>query len=159
LLADGAKVGVHYFAWPQVSLGATIGFETHGGTVETPDGPGHFNVDHHRDSTFVVLPKVGYVLNLSPQAAFWVRGGLGYRHQVLPREPWNDRKVTESQLLASGDLLLVYSFVPALGAYVGPAADFTLYGTHSEEGGDPPDFSHRGSLTRLGLGLGIIGSL
>jgi len=158
-LRDGARVSAHYFAWPQVSLGGTIGFESQGGTVEQPDGPGHFNVDYPRASTFLFLGQAGYALNLSPQATFWVRGGPGYRRQVMPRQPWDDRKVTESALLFGGDLLFVYSPVPVVGLYAGPQALFTLVGRHSEEGGNDPDFSHSGHYTRLGLGLGVLVSL
>src|SRR6476620_3296714 len=74
----GPWIGGHYFIIPNLSIGGTLGYEAAtqsgtretGGTSTTTKGPS--------TNGFVILPKAGYALVLSPIMAFWFRGGLGF---------------------------------------------------------------------------------
>ena len=78
-LKTGARVGVHYFVVPQVSIGGSLGYESFSGSVSQPDANGNFSVDKRTDSAFLLHLKVGYLLPLSNTAGFY-RAGCRHRN-------------------------------------------------------------------------------
>src|SRR5215471_13980115 len=77
----GPQIGGHFFIIPSLSIGGTIGYEARGGSTTRPAGNGGENTqDAPDESTFIFLPKVGYVLGLTPILGFWFRGGIGVAH-------------------------------------------------------------------------------
>ena len=157
-LKTGARVGVHYFVVPQVSIGGSLGYESFSGSVSQPDANGNFSVDKRTDSAFLLHLKVGYLLPLSNTAGFWFRAGPGvHRSSVHPSVTGPD-VVTETFWTVGLDAFFVYAPVPVVGFFVGPTGDLSFVGRHSEENFGPnnPDFSHSGSYRHLGLDLGIM---
>ncbi|HKQ68049.1 MAG TPA: hypothetical protein VJT73_01855, partial [Polyangiaceae bacterium] len=153
----GPQVGGHYFIIPQLSIGATIGYESRGGSLEAPVGG---NVVVKRDttdfSTFILMPKVGYALMFNNIIGFWFRGGVGYFRagQSNPNDT-NDRD-SYSFLLLSADALFVVSPVPHFGFYVGPQADLAVTGSFSNRERNV-ESSWSAGYRSLGLGLGLLG--
>lgn len=161
LLRDGARVGVHYFIVPQLSIGGTLGFESRDVSRSQPDGAGSFNMDGNADSTFILHAKAGYLLPVSGRAGFWFRGGPGVRRSAEHPNPYDEYKITETHWILGLDVLFVVAPFPTFGIFAGPTADISVIGRHAEANlpGNPPadDFSHSGSYRRLGGGLGIMG--
>ncbi len=158
LLKSGAKVGVHYFVWPQVSLGGTLGYQTSSGSHRVPDGGGSFSIDKERDDTFLLHPKIGYLLPIGSQFGFWFRAGPGFYRNNVHADPLYEPESTETFWLLGADILFVYAPVPVVGFFVGPGADFSMIGRHSEYHLNPGNrsFSNSASYRRLGLDLGLM---
>ena len=71
-------VGGHYFVIPNLSIGATLGFQTAGGSTTGTTGGTTVTRDMDSSIGFVFLPKVGYALMINNMLGFWFRGGPGY---------------------------------------------------------------------------------
>jgi hypothetical protein len=150
-------VGGHYFIIPSVSLGGTLGYEARGGSTTRPVGNrGIVTQDTESISTFVFVPKVGYALMFNDVVGFWFRGGLGYFRIGITDA--NDTRVRHSDayLLLSLDAFFVVSPVQHVGFYVGPQADLSFTGSHSDTDNNGIETSHSANYRSLGLGLGII---
>ena len=158
-LSHGARVGVHYFLWRQVSLGGTLGFASEDGSRDVPDGGGTFSNDRQADTTLWVLPKIGYLLPVTPKAGFWFRGGPGLRRTHVHPEQYNTWQQTETHWLLEADALFVFAPVPVVGLLVGPVGDLGIVGYHTEKhirGANPNHFSHPASYYRLGIWAGLV---
>ena len=71
----GPKVGFHYFVIPSLSIGGTIGFESRGCTRTDKRNNSSLTTDNADETSFVLLPKVGYALMFNDIIGFWFRGG------------------------------------------------------------------------------------
>jgi hypothetical protein len=156
----GPQVGAHYFIIPSLSLGGTIGYESRGGSHTQPDRGVMVTRNNDDESTFLFMPKVGYAIMFSQVVGVWFRGGLGYfRHGVSDA---TDTRLKSSQAygLLSADALLVVTPLQHFGFFVGPQADFSLTGSHSQtviQGGQPVETSWSASYRAIGLGVGLMG--
>jgi hypothetical protein len=160
LLSHGARVGGHYFLWPQVSLGGTLGFASEDGSTSQPDGGGTFTSDRQADITLWFTPKIGFLLPFSPKAGFWFRGGPGLLRTHVHPNPYDSYQQTETHWLLEADALFVYAPVPVVGLLVGPVGDYSLIGYHTEkhvpgQNRDNYTFSHPGNYYRLGAWAGL----
>jgi hypothetical protein len=158
----GTKIGLHYFVLPSFSVGGALGFESRSGSNSGEDGRGVYTQNIATETTFLVQPKAGYLLMLTPVAGFWFRAGLGFRYdRNRVNEYQEDSNVTDSSWHVSGDVLFVITPVPHFGFYIGPTGDVSLSGTHHEHliqpNGTVVDWAHNASYSRLGLGMGLIG--
>jgi hypothetical protein len=157
------QVGAHFFIIPSLSLGATIGFESRGGSRTNPMGPNRILVTTQNadESAFLFMPKVGYALMLGQVVGFWFRGGIGYFRRGISDPVDTRQKESWGYGLLAVDAFLVVTPLPHFGFYVGPQADLSFTGTHSQTevmgGGVIVERSVSASYRSLGLGLGLIG--
>jgi len=159
LLKTGARVGVHYFFIPRLSLGGSIGYESFSGSVTQPDGGGNYSQDKRTDSTFLLHLKAGYLLPLSNTAGFWFRAGPGVNRTSIHPFATNPDVITETFWTVGLDVLFVYAPVPVVGFFAGPTGDLSFVGRHSEDNYGPNNnlsYSHSGSYRRLGVDFGIM---
>jgi hypothetical protein len=158
----GVKLGLHYFVIPGLSLGGAVGFESRSGSNTYQDVGGVYTRPIGTETTFLLQPRAGYLLMLTPVAGFWFRAGLGFRYdQNRANDYQTDSRITDTSWQLSGDVLFVITPVTHFGFYIGPTGDISLTGTHHEHIVDPPnptvDWSHSASYSRLGLGMGLLG--
>jgi hypothetical protein len=153
----GPQVGAHYFIIPSLSLGGTLGYESRAGSQTRVQNNGvTVTNDTPNVSTFTFLPKVGYALMFRDKVGFWFRGGLGV-FRVETSEANSPRKDSDTWWLLSLDALLVVSPVPNFGFYVGPQADISFSGTHSNTDNRGIETSWGSSYRDIGLGAGLVG--
>ena len=154
----GPQVGGHYFVIPSLSIGATLGYESRGGSRTDPQGMrGIITRDLDSSSTFVFVPKVGYALMFNNIIGFWFRGGLGF-FRIGTTDATNSMiKDSNTYWMLSLDAFFVVSPVQHFGFYVGPQADLSFAGSHSTTEGNGITTSQSASYRSLGLGLGLIG--
>jgi hypothetical protein len=158
----GTKLGLYYFIARSLSLGGSVGFESRSGTNTYEDGGGVYARSVGTETTFLLQPKVGYVLGLTPVTAFWFRAGPGFRYDRNRANDYQpDSSVSDSSWHLSGDVLFLITPVAHFGFYVGPTGDISFAGNHHEhiqrDNAPPTDWSHGASYSRLGLGLGLVG--
>jgi hypothetical protein len=147
------QVGGHYFIIPSLSIGATLGYESRGGTQTGPVGQAIVTRDLRDESSFAFLPKVGYALMFSQVVGFWFRGGPGYFHDGSSQ----NGEQSHSYWLLSGDALFVVSPFQHFAFYVGPGFDFSFSGTRTETNQMGVKTSWGASYRDFGVGLGLIG--
>ncbi len=159
LLKTGARIGVHYFIIPQVSLGGSLGYESFSGSVTQPDVGGSYSQDKQTDSVFLLRFRAGYLLPLSNTAGFWFRAGPGVNRTSSHPDVLTPYVVTETFWTVGLDILFVYAPVPVVGFFAGPTGDLSFVGRHSEDNYGPNNnlsYSHSGSYRQLGADLGIM---
>ncbi len=158
-LKNGARIGVHYFFMPHVSLGGSLGYESTAGSISQPDGNGNFSVDKETNTQFLLHAKIGYMLNLSDAAGFWFRAGPGMNRMSLHPNQTDIRVIHQTFWTLGLDVLFVYAPVPMVGFFAGPTGDISYIGRHSEDhiGNQDLSYSHSASYRRLGLDFGLMG--
>jgi hypothetical protein len=156
---SGLRVGVHYFIIPSLSLGGTVGFETRDGSVSRADPQTGAVISRGRqsDTSFVILPKVGYALMLSDVLGFWFRGGLGYSNDTVHPNLVDTAHDSHSFWLFSADALFVVAPLPHFGFYVGPTTDLSFSGTYSSTNNNGVTTSYSASYQRFAPDTGLIG--
>jgi len=148
------QVGGYYFVIPSLSIGATLGYESRGGTTTTTRVNGMtVSVTPPNDSTFVFIPKVGYALMLGQVVGFWFRGGLGYFYEGGSGAGQD----SSSYWFLSGDADLVVSPFHNFAFYAGPQFDLSFTGSHTQPAPMNSRVSIDASFRDFGLGLGLIG--
>ena len=158
----GPQLGGHYFFLPSMSLGATLGYESRGGSVTGPPVPPGAVVTNNKVdvATFVFIPRFGYALPLTNALGFWFRGGLGV-YRVGRSDPTDSRnKDAFTVWLLSLDALFVVSHAQHFAFFVGPQADISFAGSHSQtliRGGVAIEGSQNYSYRDIGLGAGLLG--
>ncbi len=160
--SHGPQVGGHFFVWPSISLGGTIGYESRGGSVTpAPVGGVQLATQSKPDAaSFIFMPKIGYALMLTNTLGFWFRGGIGVFRLGVSNADDSRNKDSFTYWLLSGDALFVVTPAQHFGFYVGPQADFSISGSHGVTrvvGGVVTDVSYSASLRDLGIGTGLIG--
>jgi hypothetical protein len=127
----GPWVGAHYFVIPNLSIGATLGFQTAGGSATTTTNTGTtITQDMNSRFAFVLLPKVGYSLMFNNTLGFWFRGGPGFV-RASSSNANNDGGSATSYWFLSLDALFVITPVQYLGFYVGPQGNISFAGSES----------------------------
>ncbi|MBI3200919.1 MAG: hypothetical protein HYZ29_05180 [Myxococcales bacterium] len=141
-LGSHARIGLHYFAAPPLSLGALLSYS-----------------DNDFFGTFVLAgARVGVAFPISGATALWLRGGIAYARSSLE---FGDSSQSYSALVPGGEVLFALKPLDHFGFLVGGMFETTVGGkAKSEE--DPcssgasscsqeADFSQR----EFGLTLGI----
>jgi hypothetical protein len=123
-------VGAHYFVIPNLSIGATLGLQTAGGSSTTTTRGTTVTTDDPSRFGFVLLPKVGYALMLNNMLGFWFRGGPGFT-RASSSNANNDGGTAQSYWFLSLDALFVITPVQYFGFYVGPQGNFSFAGSVS----------------------------
>jgi len=158
----GPQVGGAYFFAPSMSIGATIGYESRGGShTPPPTAAGTLTASKIDVSTFIFIPRFGYALNLTPAISFYFRGGVGV-YRVGASNPNDSRnKDSFTMWLLAVDALLVVTPVQHFGFYVGPQGDISFAGSHSATrvlpGGIVSEGSQNLSFRDIGIGAGLLG--
>jgi hypothetical protein len=155
---SGLRIGVHYFIIPSLSLGGTIGFESRDGSATDRDQQTGAAISRSRqsDTSFVILPKVGYALMLSDVLGFWFRGGLGFASDTT-HPGFDGAHDSTSFWLFSADALFVVTPLPHFGFYVGPTTDLSFSGTYSTTNPQGLTASYTASYQRFAIDTGLIG--
>jgi hypothetical protein len=152
----GPQIGGHYFVIPSLSIGGTIGFQSRGASVTTTVANGTLTQDQRDETTFVLLPKVGYVLLLNDVVGFWFRGGLGFA-RVGSSGANNPTSTSDTFWLFSADALFVVNPVQHFGFYVGPQANLSFAGSHSQSNANGVETSFGASFRSFAIGTGVYG--
>ena len=145
-----------------MSIGATLGYESRGGSVTGPPRPPAPLVTNNKPdvSTFVFIPRFGYALPLTPALGFWFRGGLGV-YRVGASDPVDSRaKDVFTVWLLALDALFVVSPAQHFAFFVGPQADISFAGSHSQtivRANVSIETSQNYSYRDIGLGAGLLG--
>jgi hypothetical protein len=126
----GPWIGGHYFVIPNLSVGGTLGIESTTQSVTRETGGTSTTTQGATTSGFVILPKAGYSLVLTPIMAFWFRGGLGFTRRGTSN-PNNDNGSAFTAWFLSADALFVVTPVHAVGFYVGPQGNLSFTGSAS----------------------------
>lgn len=154
----GVRLGVHYFLIPGLSLGGTVGYESNSASNTYQDNPGTWTTDIPTNTRIVIAPKVGYALMFTDKVGLWFRGGLGYeRYKQRNAEGGGQGYSRDSFLMASADILFVWSPVPHFGLLIGPVFENSLTGSHFEHSEQDGDYSNDARLRRLGITTGLVG--
>ncbi len=152
----GPWVGAHYFVIPNLSLGATLGFVTTGGShTETVRGTS-VTGDLSSSFTFIVLPKVGYYLALTNMLGFWFRGGLGY-WRTSTSNPNNDSGTARGFGFLSVDALFTVTPVQYFGFYVGPQGNLSFAGSYAVTDNQNRTVSWDSTFRSFSIDAGILG--
>jgi hypothetical protein len=156
----GPQVSGHYFIIPSLSLGGTIGYEVRGGSTTTPVGNtgAMITTSQADESTFLFLPKVGYVLGLNDVIGFWFRGGLGFA-RVAASAAGNNGSVSDTFWLFSADALFTVVPFPHFGFYVGPQANLSFAGSNTATAANGTETSVSASFRSIAISMGIFGYL
>jgi hypothetical protein len=159
VVPNGLRVAGHYFVIPSLSIGGTIGFESRGGSRSDFNAQTGVVVSRSKqsDTSFVILPKVGYALMLSDIIGFWFRGGLGYANDTVHGDPFASGHQSTSFWLVSAEALFVVSPVPNFGFYVGPTAELSFHGSFDDTDNAGVTTSYSASYQRFALDTGLIG--
>lgn len=109
-----ARLGVHYFVVPGVSLGAVLDY-----------------VDNDAYGTSYLLgARVGYALPLSRRFAVWARCGVAYTHT---KQTLSLTSATVSNVLPGGDVLLVFLPHEDFAILAGPMLEVGLSGEQTTD--------------------------
>ena len=151
----GPQVGGHFFIIPSLSIGGTIGYETRGASIDTPIVNGTRTQNQRDESTFVFLPKVGYVLSLNDLLGFWFRGGIGFAR--VGSSGNNPTSASDTLWLFSLDAPFVVSPFQHFGFYVGPQGNLSFAGSHSQTAPNGVETSFGNSYRSFVIGTGLFG--
>jgi hypothetical protein len=152
----GTQIGGHYFVMPSLSIGGTIGFDTRGASTTTPVANGTLTQDQADETTFVLLPKVGYTLALNDVIGFWFRGGIGIAH-VSSSGVGNGPDLSDTFWLFSLDALFTVTPVQHFGFYVGPETNLSFTGSHTSTARNGVETSFGASYRNFAIGTGLFG--
>lgn len=144
------------------ALAAAFGL---GGKTETEEGNVTQSRDAPRTTVFGFAPRVGYVLPLGHNFAFWPRGGFAFYSVSAKRTDLNknnDVTVTASDTLWSLDLDPQFAWVPVEHFFVhfGPILNIPLTGSRSIEfvnGGRSVETKDNLSVFHFGLNASLGG--
>jgi hypothetical protein len=153
----GPWIGAHYFIIPNLSIGGTLGVEST--TFSTTQTQGGNSVTNQGDtaSGFVILPKAGYALPLTPIMAFWFRGGLGFARSATS-DPDDDSGTARTAWFVSLDALFVVTPVQYFGFYVGPQGNLSFAGSYSQTTNQGATTSWDANYQGFSIDLGIVGN-
>lgn len=126
-------VGGHYFVIPNLSIGATLGFQTAGGSSTTTIRGTSTTTDDESWFGFVFLPKVGYALMLNNMLGFWFRGGPGIITRSSSGPEDNSPTSSATYWFLSLDANFVVTPVQYIGFYAGPQFNLSFAGSVSTE--------------------------
>jgi hypothetical protein len=136
------RIGLDFVVIPNLTVGASVGYIHRGSTRDTTSAAGVTVTDDHRPSGngFLLNPRVGYVIGLTPTIAIWARGGLTYFYAKTTDENVNGMGVVTSTnkfaldgFALSLDPQVVFAPAPHFGVTLGPVLDLPLAGSSKNE--------------------------
>ncbi len=135
-----ARLGLHYFVAPQVSLGALLGY-----------------IDNDQLGTsYLVGARIGYAVPFSESSALWLRGGAFYMHTkvtLLGSE-------TVTNVVPGGEALFVFRPDEHFGILLGPMFEIGVAGKQRYESGGfgmPSSSVERNyDYMEVGLSFGVL---
>jgi hypothetical protein len=132
-----ARLGVHYFVTPNISLGAGVHWWT--GAVGT-----FFS---EKQTVLGISPRVGFAVPVGSDSAIWIRGGVTYLHISS-----DDGDVSENDLAIGGEVQYVSTPVSHFGWMLGPTIEWGVSGEVEPERGDSRKIRRR----MIGLTFGVL---
>jgi hypothetical protein len=154
--ARGPWVGAHYFIIPNLSLGATLAFQSGGGSATVSSAGRTVTQDADSTFAFIFLPKVGYTLMFNEIIGFWFRGGPGFM-SASTSDPDSDRGSSQTRWFLSVDALFVVTPVQYFGFYAGPQANISFAGTNSDRQVNGVTTSWDASFRSFSIDAGMFG--
>jgi hypothetical protein len=162
---DLPRAGIDFNAASGFTVGGSIGFWS--GTGKTKDEPvmgPATETDNGSITMFMISPRVGYVIPISPLFAFWPRGGitfftLGTETTNMGPMPVTTKRRTNG-FSADIEAMFVLTPVSHFGITFGPIVDLPLSGSRSvsQEPPDPtPPPDDKVKYTNYGLNVGVLG--
>ena len=152
----GPWVGGHYFVIPNLSIGATVGMLTTGGSTTTTQNSTTVTRDIDSGFQFVFIPKVGYALMFTNILGFWFRGGPGLVTSTVSDSDSDASRNTTFWFL-SLDALFVVTPVQNFGFYVGPQGNFSFAGSVSSTNAMGTTVSQDANFRSFSIDAGIFG--
>jgi hypothetical protein len=159
------RIGFDYVAIPSLTLGGSVGYFHQSSSRERTSNGTTVSRDLPTGWGFLVSPRVGYIIGLSPLLAIWPRGGVTYFY--AKSSSTNDSGTTTTKVSLNGfavslDPQLVISPVPHFGFTVGPVADIPLAGNVRTESTNTNTSTTTSTdtstkITNLGLVVGMLG--
>jgi hypothetical protein len=126
-----ARVGVDGVIGPGVTLGASVGYSVIHRTLRATANAGGqgLSMDEELGSTssFVIVPRIGFVLALNSYLGVWLRGGVGYTSLAQTQPSLPETEITGVDLVL--DPVLIVTPVPHAGILIGPSLNIGLSGT------------------------------
>jgi hypothetical protein len=140
------RLGVDYFLADSISVGGSLVFSRISNEQESENAAGSGTLDLPTVTTFLIAPRAGYALIFSDMLGIWPKAGLTFfttSASVDIIDPATGAKAGERTTSANGlslsvEVPLVISPVDHLAFTVGPALDFPLTGSGSDERTSPP---------------------
>jgi hypothetical protein len=144
------------------TVGGSIGFASLSGTHKVEQPTGTTDEDGPTITLLAFAPRLGYILHLSDQFAFWPRLGVTYYNlKTKDNTPPTTSTTTGSGLGLDLEPIFVFSPVSHFGFTFGPVADIPLTGSTSREttptpvGGNQPDT--KAKFMNFGIAVGVLG--
>ncbi len=153
------RLAFDYAVIPSLTVGGAIGYLHRSAKRETTANGVTTSADRATGNAFLINPRIGYALSLSPTVALWPRGGVTY-FSASQKEPSGTLSSTFSGFAFSLDPQLVISPVPHFGFTLGLVADIPLSGTTKIEetvGGAKVSVEVPTKITNFGLAAGVLG--
>jgi hypothetical protein len=153
------RLAFDYTVIPSLTLGGAIGYLHRSAKRETTANGVTTSEDRPTGDAFLINPRIGYAVSLSPTVAVWPRGGVTY-FSASQKEPNGMGSVTLSGFAFSLDPQLVISPIPHFGFTLGLVADIPLSGTTKTETtvlGTKLSVEFPTKITNFGLAAGVLG--
>jgi hypothetical protein len=122
------------FIIDHLSLGGLIEFVTTSTSVDAPvGGGGTLTQTLPGTNNFTLLPRVGYLIQVSDRFGIWPRGGIGYAsRQIVSGDPNNPSRSTFSGALLDFDVGFIFRVTESFFFRVAPEITFSLGASHSD---------------------------
>lgn len=129
-----ARIGLHYFVSPNVSLGALLSY-----------------ADNDQLGTrLIVGGRVGVAMPLGETSSIWIRGGFLYAQNAIDS---SGGEFTTSAMVPGGELLFVFEPVEHFGVMLGPMFEYGFGKEKAEGGGDSSEADFTYFETGLTVGF------
>jgi hypothetical protein len=130
------RLAFDYVFGPGITVGGALGYLHRSGSLSTTTNNTTVSRDQPSANGFLVSPRGGYALELTPLLAIWLRAGISYFS--LSDESTNMAGTTTTKHNLHGfslglDPQLVITPVMHVGFMVGPIADIPLSGNFNTE--------------------------
>lgn len=156
------RIGFDYAIIPNLTIGGAIGIASSSLGTKTERNGASVTQDGDTVTSFLVSPRVGYIIGISDSVGIWLRGGFTYFSLSDKGPEVNGRKNSSSAsgLAFSLDPILVLSPVDHFGFFGGLMLDLPLTGTLKNETvqpGQTTSVSYDAKATNFGLNFGLLG--
>jgi hypothetical protein len=130
------RLAFDFVLGPGITVGGALGYLHRSASLSTTMNNTTISRDQPSANGFLMSPRVGYALALTPMVAIWIRAGISYF--TLSDENTNMAGTTTTKHNMHGfslglDPQLVITPVPHVGFMVGPIADIPLSGNYKTE--------------------------
>lgn len=155
------RVGLDYTVIDGLTVGGAVGFATSGEGVKTEQGSISSEKDVVSGTSFVVGPRVGYIVGLGERLGLWLRGGPTYLSvSQTTVDSTSGAKVTQTSslwMIALDPGLLVMP-TKNFGVSANFLLDFSLTGKNeTSSGGTTVSSADKNGYLLLGLTFGAVG--